>query len=88
MTRVLIIGGGGMLGQKLAYRLARDGLDEHASPEVTLFDMGFPEKSAPGRQWAGNLTDGATLSALAAERFEVIFHLAAIVSGESESDFD
>ena len=38
MTSVLIIGGGGMIGQKLASSYTE-------SETVSLFDMAFPEKS-------------------------------------------
>lgn len=87
MTKVLIIGGGGMVGQKLARRIntGQLGLD---NPAVTLFDMAFPEDGAAATQVTGNVTDKATLEKLAAQRFDVIFHLAAIVSGEAETDFD
>ena len=88
MTRVLILGGGGMVGQKLAHRIAAEGLDGHPAPDVTLFDMGFPQPSAPGQQATGNISDAASLQKLAQQRFDVIFHLAAIVSGEAETDFD
>jgi nucleoside-diphosphate-sugar epimerase len=88
MTRVLIIGGGGMVGQKLAYRLAAEGLKGDTALDVTLFDMGFPAESAAGHQIAGNLIDAGVAQSLAAKRFDVIFHLAAIVSGEAETDFD
>ena len=87
MTKVLIIGGGGMVGQKLAHRIDAGhlGLD---TPNVKLFDMGFPKDSADGVQISGNVTDMTALKQLAAQRFDVIFHLAAIVSGEAETDFD
>ena len=88
MSRVLIIGGGGMIGQKLAQRLAASGLGGEPTPEVTLFDMGFPASCAAGTCISGNLTDPATIKSLAKQRFDMIFHLAAIVSGEAETDFD
>ena len=89
MTRVLIIGGGGMVGQKLAARLAADGLADGSAPQVTLFDMGFAEGGAPaGSSIIGNLTDRAALKALMAAKPDIIYHLAAIVSGEAESNFD
>lgn len=87
MTKVLIIGGGGMVGQKLANRIAGGHLGA-ANPEVTLFDMGFPGQSAAGSQVTGNVTDLADIGQLAKQRFDIIFHLAAIVSGEAETDFD
>ena len=87
MAKILIIGGGGMVGQKLAHRLAANPLsgDDH----VTLFDMVFPENGAPAdARVTGNVTDTAQFQALAAQRFDVVFHLVAIVSGQAETDFD
>lgn len=88
MAKILIIGGGGMVGQKLAHSLASDPLN--AGDEVTLFDMAFPaEGGAPAAQrLPGNVTDKGAISRLAAGRPDLIFHLAAIVSGEAETDFD
>ncbi len=87
-SRILIIGGGGMIGQKLAWRLHRHGLDGHTSPHVTLFDLGFPPEGAPAAEHVtGNVTDPAQLTRLAGARFDVIFHLASVVSGEAEADF-
>ena len=89
MSHVLIIGGGGMVGQKLAHELAQSGLADGARPEVTLFDLGFPAEGAPAAQKIiGNVTDTPQISALLAQRPDVIYHLAAIVSGEAESNFE
>ncbi len=88
MSRVLILGGGGMVGQKLAHRLLADGLNG-AACEITLHDMAFPPSGAEvADQRRGNLADAGQMEALAAEKFDVIFHLASIVSGEAEADFD
>lgn len=81
----LIIGGGGMVGQKLAGQLAAAGTK---AEDVTLFDMAFPEHGAPGQQSLGNVTDHAALERLIAARADPIYHLAAVVSGEAERDFD
>ncbi len=85
--KILIIGGGGMVGQKLAHSLA----DNPLSPgdAVTLFDMAFPDTGAPAaKRVTGNVTDPNAIQTLASERFDLVFHLAAIVSGEAESNFD
>jgi nucleoside-diphosphate-sugar epimerase len=82
MTRTLILGGGGMIGQKLAARLAAT-----SDTSVDLFDIGFPDASAPGTQIIGSVTSEAALMQLAAQRYDVIYHLASIVSGEAEQDF-
>lgn len=89
MTKVLIIGGGGMVGQKLLARLLAEGLTGHDTLDITLFDIGFPSTCPEGpTQITGNLTDPAKIAQLAGLRPDLIYHLAAIVSGESETDFD
>ena len=88
MTSILIIGGGGMVGQKLAQSLAAQPLTE-APETLTLFDLGFAEDGAPAdARVTGNVTDAALIASLIAKRPDVIFHLASIVSGEAETDFD
>ncbi|NMM43683.1 SDR family oxidoreductase [Rhodospirillaceae bacterium KN72] len=92
MTKALIIGGGGMLGQGLAKALAAKGaLAGSALSGVTLFDIaesaipsGLPGASA----LTGDLSRPDAACRLIADRPDVIFHLAAIVSGEAERDFD
>lgn len=80
---ILIIGGGGMIGQKVAWRLA----ENHA--QVELVDLAFPHTGAPcAKQTIGNLTDPAFVDKLATQRPDVILFLASVVSGEAELDFD
>lgn len=87
MGKILIIGGGGMVGQKLAASLASDPLS--ANDAVTLFDLGFPQDGAPAsKRVTGNVTDAAAIKPLIAERPDMIFHLASIVSGQAETEFD
>ena len=45
MTRVLILGGGGMVGQKLAHALMDEGLPGAEPLVITLHDLGFPEEA-------------------------------------------
>ncbi len=87
MTRVLILGGGGMVGQKLAQKLEAEGLDG-APVTLTLHDIAFPESGVGTDRRVGNLSVQAEGAALAAERFDVIYFLASIVSGEAETNFD
>lgn len=89
MSRVLIIGGGGMVGQKLAARLLHNGLPGHGALEITLFDMGFPPQGVPGcTQTTGSVSETGAAATLISERPDIIFHLAAIVSGEAETNFE
>jgi nucleoside-diphosphate-sugar epimerase len=91
--KVLILGGAGMLGRKLAERLARDGrIGANEVSSLTLYDVVEPQKPAGAKFPVATLTgdlpaDGET-DKLVASRPDVIFHLAAIVSGEAEQDFD
>jgi nucleoside-diphosphate-sugar epimerase len=77
--RILVIGAAGMIGRKLTQRLKQDGLGELILHDVVPFEgaAAVSDLSAPGE--AGKLV---------ASRPDLIFHLAAIVSGEAEADFD
>jgi len=89
-VKVLVIGGGGMLGQKLARRLTQSRrLRGHTIDGITVADRIAP--SGDGAFTLGtdaDITSAADCDRLLADRPEVIFHLAAIVSGQAEEDFD
>ena len=89
---ILVIGAGGMLGAKLCARLARDGaMGGQTITRLTRFDaMPAPGLVAPFpvQTQTGDLSAPAAPADLIAGRPDVIFHLAAIVSGEAEKDFD
>lgn len=90
---VLIIGAAGMLGRKLADAIvAKGGLGSKAVERLTLTDVIEP---APPAGFSGavdtlaaDLSIQGTAEKLTVTRPDVIFHLAAIVSGEAEADFD
>jgi nucleoside-diphosphate-sugar epimerase len=91
--KVLILGGAGMIGRKLAERLARDGrLGDTAISALTLYDVVAPQKPAgagfPVETLTGDLPAAGETDKLVAAKPDVIFHLAAIVSGEAEQDFE
>ena len=91
--RVLVIGAAGMIGRKLVERLARDGSMGGAPiASLTLHDIvrpAAPEK-APFKTpvVASDISAPGEAEKLIAERPDVIFHLAAVVSGEAEADFE
>ncbi len=90
---VLITGAAGMIGRKLVGRLVRDGrIGDKPIARMTLQDI--VERTAPaGARFAvetraGDLSLPGEAAALVAERPDAIFHLAAVVSGEAEADFE
>src|SRR5690606_11541156 len=90
---VLIVGAAGMIGRKLASRLAADGVVAGKPIEtLTLTDIiqppaptGFAGKI---EQVVSDLSVAGAATTLVAGRPDVIFHLAAVVSGEAEADFE
>ena len=88
-----IIGAGGMLGRKLAARLAADGaIGGRPIGRLALVDVVAPERPdvlpMQVESWAADLSTPGTAERIAVARPDIIFHLAAIVSGEAEADFD
>ena len=90
---ILILGAAGMVGRKLTERLLRDGrLGDREISRMTLQDVVAPAKppnaAMPIDIVTSDFADPACAPPLVASKPEVIFHLAAIVSGEAEADFD
>jgi nucleoside-diphosphate-sugar epimerase len=91
--RILIIGAAGMIGRKLTARLLADGrIEGRAITHLALHDTVLPETpdgAAIGIEtMASDLAEPSTAGKLIAGHPDIIFHLAAIVSGEAEADFD
>jgi nucleoside-diphosphate-sugar epimerase len=94
--KVLITGGAGFLGQRLARQLlARGSLADSNGAEqkidqLVLLDMvaaqGFTDPRV--RVVTGDITDIALLRDAIDADTKSIFHLAAVVSGQAEADFD
>jgi len=90
---ILITGAAGMIGRKLTARLVGDGaLGDRAIEKLTLIDVSAPTlpEHFTGRAEAiaADIAEPATARAAIAGGPDVIFHLAAVVSGEAELDFD
>ena len=91
--KVLIIGAAGMVGRKLTERLVRDkGLNGKSIDKLALVDVVAPAAPAgfAGKveTVAADLSAPGKAEAMIAGRPDVIFHLAAVVSGEAEADFE
>jgi D-erythronate 2-dehydrogenase len=90
-VRILVVGAAGMLGGKLADRLARDGtLGATSVSHLLLADVVAPTAPADAacevETLVADLTDPETGRRLVAGRPDVVFHLAAVVSAEAEAD--
>lgn len=90
---VLILGAAGMIGQKLALRLARERtIADQPIATLSLVDLAVPELPAGPASGitaaALDISDRLAVDRCITQRPNVIFHLAAIVSGEAETDFD
>lgn len=93
--KIVITGGGGFLGHRLATTLADRGflVDLHGHEAriqgITCFDQGFPERRDARLHYVqGNVTDRAAIAAALAPDTDLVFHFAAVVSGGAEADFD
>ncbi|MEM7694608.1 MAG: D-erythronate dehydrogenase [Pseudomonadota bacterium] len=90
--RVLIIGGGGFIGQKIARALAKRGTLRGATiTHLALADLAAPASvDAPFEVsvHAGTIANRADVDKMFAVTPDVVFQLAAIVSGQAEAEFD
>lgn len=89
--KILIIGGAGMVGQKLTALLIRSGIPDQEISEVILHDVvpaRKPDAPFPITVMNGSIEDTAEANKLADLAPDIIFHLAAIVSGEAEKNFE
>ncbi len=91
--RILITGAAGMIGRKLAARLQKDG--QLNGQQITALDLhdiapadAFSMEDAHVAIHVGDLSDTGVAEGLIASKPDVVFHLAGIVSGEAETNFD
>jgi len=92
-VHVAVLGAAGMIGTKLVARLVRDGrLGDAEVSRLSLVDLLAPAApvgwDGPVDCWSADLAAPGAPEALVAHRPQVIFHLAAVVSGQAEADFD
>ncbi len=95
--RIVVLGGAGFIGKKLVLKLLTKGqvsLNGHPMATIeklVVFDktkaQGLPN-DARLETIDGDICDGDTIRELFREQTDVIFHLAAVVSGEAEKNFE
>lgn len=89
--RIVLLGGAGFLGHKLAKALVAKGqLQGQRIDELVIFDKSQAALESGNRfkVIAGDMTDKVTLEQLILPHTDMVIHLAAIVSGEAEKNFD
>ena len=96
--KVVITGGTGFIGKKLAHRLLQRGSligpDGTETPidELVLFDVAAPDpplrRDNRLKVMTGDIADLATVRQLIDKGTGSVFHLAAVVSGQAEADTD
>lgn len=88
---ILILGGGGFIGSRLAREILRNGgFPEHVQ-RLTLVDFTFPEAMLQDPRLnvvEGDFSEETVIRDVLQEKPDVIYHLAAVVSGEAEKNFE
>jgi nucleoside-diphosphate-sugar epimerase len=84
-VKILITGGGGFLGSRLAEKLRARNKDA----DITLLDIAFPPGlEARFRCVTGDIASPEIIGKALARDTASVFHLASVVSGGAEADFD
>ncbi|HKE39641.1 MAG TPA: D-erythronate dehydrogenase [Casimicrobiaceae bacterium] len=93
--RIVITGGAGFLGSRLARAILDRGTLTNAQgekaevTELVLFDVAPPKTTdAQVRPVTGDLADEDLVARVVTPETDSIFHLAAVVSGQAEAEFD
>ena len=91
---VLVIGASGFIGTKLTNRLAADGaIGDKQIAHVTLADVIPPTMPLEDVPFGidtikFDITDPASIAEVLSGKPDYIFHLAAVVSGDAEKNFE
>jgi len=87
---VLIVGAAGMIGRKLVHRLVADGnVGGRGIERLTLVDVVAPASpDGQAETVSADLAAPGEAERLIENRPDLVVHLAAVVSGEAESDFE
>lgn len=83
--KIVILGAGGMLGAKLAQQIGGGALGQAT---LVLIDKTTPQGPENAQKIAMDLGASGAMQQVAALKPDLVFHLAAVVSGQAEAEFD
>lgn len=89
--RILILGGGGFLGRRLAKELIQNGgLAQGEIVRLIMVDIAFEDRLHDSRvdYIQADFSDEVTIANILRQEPDLIFHLAAVVSGEAEKNLE
>src|SRR4051794_41244236 len=90
--RIVITGGCGFLGRRVALKLLAEGSPLGRVDELVLFDNAPSALPLPEDRRltlvTGDIADRDTVARVITQGTDAVFHLAAIVSGQAEADTD
>jgi nucleoside-diphosphate-sugar epimerase len=88
--RILVTGGAGMIGRKFAERVLKDGhVGGQPVESLVLHDVVPPTTTGPNvTALTGDLSAPGAIDQLLAHRPDLVVHLAGVVSGQAEAEFD
>lgn len=90
MSRVVVTGAQGFVGQVLVKRLLAQGLNGRPISRLTLLDVGFSGPHADARvlQLPGSIADAKLRAAAYTGGVDAVFHLASIPGGAAEKNYE
>ena len=87
--KILIIGAAGMIGMRLAKSIIKDDFNGRIN-DITMFDVIQPKIERDKSSYkikTGDISDPNIISDLISQKPDIIYNLAAIVSGDAEENF-
>jgi uncharacterized protein YbjT (DUF2867 family) len=87
--KILVTGAGGSLGSRLAAALLAGARDMPAVATLVAADTAVGSIDDPRVQWrTGTIADERFTQSVVEDRVDLVYHLAAVVSGQAEAEFD